>query len=69
MTGGRLDVYPSGMARESGGVKAYKYEVGKPLSADNLVDIFDTADARYIATVDEQKLNWDRYLNRGFTER
>lgn len=61
------NVYPSRMSTEmSTGRKAYKLQMGKQASLDDLVDIFDPADNGGIATVEEQRsffLNWTKSLS------
>lgn len=59
--GSRLDVYPSSFMMKS--FKAYKLEMGKPASSEDLCFIFDsTDDLSKIATVDEQWNYWLRWL-------
>jgi len=60
--GARRDVFPSGMAREmSRGRKAYILKPGVRPSREDLVDIFDRADADRIGTVSEQQTQFDRW--------
>ena len=60
--GARLDAFPSGMCRDMGrGFSAYITKMG--MAADSRpVNIFDPADAATIATVGEQKLRHDKWL-------
>jgi hypothetical protein len=53
VAGARRDVYPSGMAREAGGTRAYVLRPGQP--SRETVYIFDGADERDIASVAEQE--------------
>lgn len=70
--GSRLDVYPSSLMIM--GFKAYKLEIGKPGSREDLCFIFDpTDDLSKIATVDEQWNYWLRWresvsMNKGTIE-
>jgi len=63
VAGARRDTYPSGMARSSGGLRAYEMWSGRP--ASSTVDIFDDAPTELIGTVDEQeesfRLWWESY--------
>ena len=53
--GARMDVYPSGMARQmSGGVVAYRLKMGVPAQRPDVVRIFDAAAADQVGTVEEQ---------------
>jgi hypothetical protein len=55
--GCRLDVYPSSFMATS--FKAYKLEMGKPGTREDLCFIFDpTDDLSMIATIDEQWVYW-----------
>jgi hypothetical protein len=56
VAGARRDTYPSGMARSSGGFRAYEMRPGRP--ASSTVDIFDDAPTELIGTVDEQEENF-----------
>ena len=61
--GARLNVWPSGMARDmGGGLKAYVLQVGRRASIDDLVDIFDSAPIEDIATVAEQRRFTEKWL-------
>ncbi|HEX5496053.1 MAG TPA: hypothetical protein VFX70_15905 [Mycobacteriales bacterium] len=53
VAGARRDTYPSGMAREHGGLRAYVLQMGHP--ATELVSIFDDAPRELVAGVDEQR--------------
>jgi hypothetical protein len=60
--GSRLDVYPSGAAL--GSLKAYALKMGKVATRNDLVSIFEaTNDVRKIATVDEQKEYYRKWLD------
>lgn len=61
--GARLNVWPSGMARDmGGGLKAYVLQIGRRASLADLVDIFDAAPVEAIATVDEQRRFSEEWL-------
>src|SRR2546421_5691675 len=61
--GARLNVWPSGMARDmGGGSKAYVLQIGRRASIDDLVDIFDSAPIEDIATVAEQRRFTEEWL-------
>jgi hypothetical protein len=61
--GARRDVFPSGMAREmSCGRKAYILKPGVRPKREDLIDIFDRADADVIASVNEQKIYFERWV-------
>jgi hypothetical protein len=54
--GARLNVWPSGMARDmGGGFKAYALQIGRKASREDLVDILDAAPIDTIATLEEQR--------------
>ncbi len=60
--GSRLDVFPSGMAREmSRGRKAYVLKLGVRPSREDLVDIFDSAAINNIAKVSEQQAHFEQW--------
>jgi hypothetical protein len=60
--GSRVNVYPSGMGLNT--LKAYELKMGEP--ARKLVNIFEaTEDIDKIATISEQKLFWENFLQRG----
>ena len=56
VAGARRDTYPSGMARSSGGLRAYEMRPGRP--ASSTVDIFGDAPTELIGTVYEQEENF-----------
>jgi len=56
VAGARRDTYPNGMARSSGGLRAYEMRPGRP--ASSTVDIFGDAPTELIGTVDEQEENF-----------
>jgi hypothetical protein len=59
--GARLSVYPSRMCRDMGnGSVAYEMVMGK--HAENLVSIFDYAEPELIASIDEQKSFFKRWV-------
>src|SRR5438445_3727542 len=61
--GARLNVWPSGMARDmGGGLKAYVLQIGRRASIDDLVDIFESAPIEDIATVEEQRRFAEKWL-------
>jgi len=61
--GSRVDVYPSGMSRGMGkGRKAYVLILGKQARINNLVDIFDYADASLIGTIEEQECFYKQWI-------
>ena len=54
--GARTDVYPSGMSREmSGGMMAYRHQLGIKPTRDDLVSILDYAPPESIGTPEEQR--------------
>lgn len=54
--GARRDTYPSGMLRDMVGARrVYVLEAGRPMSRDQLVDIFADADPADAGTVEEQR--------------
>ena len=61
--GARLNVWPSGMARDmGGGLKAYVLQIGRRATIDDLVDIFDSAPVEDVATVEEQRRFAEKWL-------
>jgi hypothetical protein len=59
--GAKLNVYPSGAALQS--IKAYELEMGKPVTKENLVVIFEsTDDVDKIVSVDQQKEFYRKWL-------
>ena len=64
LNGARADVWPSGMARDAGGTRAYILDPAK-ISAHEaleLVDVFAPADLTGVATVETQLANARRQL-------
>ena len=59
VAGAARDVYPSGMMRENGGRMAYRIRLGRRAERADVVDIFAPADPCAIATVAEQKENFE----------
>jgi len=54
--GAAKNVYPSGMVLQmSNGLKAYRLELGKQGTLDDLVDIFEPAMIDEIGTIEEQR--------------
>jgi hypothetical protein len=61
--GARKDVYPSGMMRDMGGGRnAYVLRQGEQASLKNVVDIFNDCEIGDLATVSEQKANYENWL-------
>jgi hypothetical protein len=59
--GARPSVFPSGMSRDGGGMKAYALTLGQPALQKDLVSVFDPVDdVASVATVGEQ----DEFLRR-----
>lgn len=55
--GAQINVHPSGMSSQmSGGVKAYIRTMGKRISRNNVVNIFDDGDIEHLGTVEEQNI-------------
>jgi hypothetical protein len=64
--GARRDVSPSGLTRQmSNGRLAYLLSVGRPVSDEDLVDIFAPADCADVASVADQKAEIGRMLRGG----
>jgi len=62
VAGAARDVYPSGMMRENGGRMAYRIRHGRRAERADVVDIFAPADPGVIATVAEQKENFEAWI-------
>lgn len=61
--GSAINVAVSGMSRQmNGGIKAYTLDLGKPTTMSGLVNIFEPADEKEIATVAEQKEFYSSWL-------
>jgi hypothetical protein len=61
--GARLNVYPSRMCRDmSSGSVAYEMTIGKHADTKDLVSIFDYAEPELIASIDEQKSFFKRWV-------
>ncbi len=61
--GSRLNAYPSRMSRQmSGGKKLYLLTMGKQARRDDLVDMFEQACIKDVATTSEQRLFYSRWL-------
>ena len=56
LNGARMDVWPSGMAREAGGTRAYVLDPGRIGTREGLelVNVFAPADLALVTTVDRQ---------------
>lgn len=61
--GARYDVYPSRMTRQMGlGIKAYRMELGKPATIDDIVNIFEETEPSKIGTIKDQQLYYKKWL-------
>lgn len=62
--GSRKDVYPSRMSRQmSGGLMAYTLKIGQPTLIEDLVNIFDFAEAEKIVSPEEQEEFYKKWLD------
>ena len=57
-----INVYPSGMQKEFGGTKAYKLQMGKQATLNDVVDIFDYDSELKIGSVKEQEEFYENWL-------
>ena len=57
-----INVYPSGMQKEFGGTKAYKLQMGKQATLNEVVDIFDYDSELKIGSVKEQEEFYESWL-------
>ena len=57
-----INVYPSGMQKEFGGTKAYKLQMGKQATLNDVVDIFDYDNELKIGSVKEQEEFYESWL-------
>ena len=57
-----INVYPSGMQKEFGGTKAYKLQMGKQATLNDVVDIFDYDSELKIGSVKEQEEFSEKWL-------
>ena len=57
-----INVYPSGMQKEFGGTKAYKLQMGKQATLNEVVDIFDYDSELKIGSVKEQEEFYENWL-------
>ena len=57
-----INVYPSGMQKEFGGAKAYKLQMGKQATLNDVVDIFDYDNELKIGSVKEQEEFYENWL-------
>ena len=57
-----INVYPSGMQKEFGGTKAYKLQMGKQATLNDIVDIFDYDNELKIGSVKEQEEFYESWL-------
>ena len=61
--GASRNVYPSGMLRDMAeGISAYRLTIGKAVSIEDLVNIFETGPDLEVSTVAAQKAFWDAWL-------
>ena len=58
-----INVYPSGMQKEFGGTKAYKLQMGKQATLNEVVDIFDYDSELKIGSVKEQEEFYENWLD------
>ena len=64
VAGSRPDTYPSGMMRDmGGGMRVHVNRPGLAASPDDVVDTLADAPIGFLATVDEQKANFQRWWN------
>ena len=57
-----INVYPSTMQKEFGGTKAYKLQMGKQATLNDVVDIFDYDNELKIGSVKEQEEFYESWL-------
>ena len=57
-----INVYPSGMQKEFGGTKAYKLQMGKQATLNDVVDIFDYDSELKIGSVKEQEEFFESWI-------
>lgn len=57
-----INVYPSLMQKEFGGTKAYKLQLGKKATLDDIVEIFDYDDKLKIGSVKEQEEFYENWI-------
>ena len=57
-----INVYPSGMQKEFGGAKAYKLQMGKQATLNDVVDIFDYDNELKIGSVKEQEEFYESWI-------
>ena len=57
-----INVYPSLMQKEFGGTKAYKLQMGKQATLNDVVDIFDYDNRLKIGSVKEQEEFYESWL-------
>ena len=57
-----INVYPSGMQKEFGGTKAYKLQMGKQATLNDVVDIFDYDNRLKIGSVKEQEEFYESWI-------
>ena len=57
-----INVYPSGMQKEFGGTKAYKLQMGKQATLNDVVDIFDYDNELKIGSVKEQEEFYESWI-------
>jgi hypothetical protein len=62
--GARKNIIASGMSRQmGGGRKGYIVQLGRPALRSNLVDIFDYADSSLIASIEQQKSFYNKWVS------
>ena len=57
-----INVYPSLMQKEFGGTKAYKLQMGKQATLNDIVDIFDYDNELKIGSVKEQEEFYESWI-------
>ena len=57
-----INVYPSGMQKEFGGTKAYKLQMAKQATLNDVVDIFDYDNGLKIGSVKEQEEFYENWI-------
>ena len=57
-----INVYSSGMQKEFGGTKAYKLQMGKQATLNDVVDIFDYDNGLKIGSVKEQEEFYENWI-------
>ena len=57
-----VNIYPSPMQKDFGGTKAYKLQMGKQATLNDVVDIFDYDNELKIGSVEKQKKIYENWL-------